>query len=290
LAAGMPQFLTVHDQTIWSERIHKEASTARTRNEFSVRNAVSILDVPKQFKPGHIDPSSKSHAEKFNPRKVGWDPKGQVATEFRRCIDRQTAGSRERHQFPDTMYQEVGWSQGQSGDPQQRAEPYGSNPSKLGIGWLQKDGHGLLMALAGKKEDPDRVYEEAHAPRQARGVGGVRERHRAAPFGTSVPTAEFPASEAAPARSRSAASLGAPEAGGRNAQAQRSSSVSATDSLRELAHQEAALNGAMRHSSKFLNRHKSNQWYHPLCNSDVAIFADHYNKCLGVQLYAKQGR
>lgn len=303
----MPKALfLVSDQILWEQRIHKESINAKARNDFSLRNAVSVEGVPKKFKPGHLDPSNPSYqATAFDPAVLGWDPKGPVAQEFRRCMTLQVAGPRERHQFPETCQQEHGWIQGiSSGSVRDRSEPAGSNPTKLGIGWLQKDGHGGVLASAHcKTPDVSSIMEAERTPKPRRSrEGNVREELGAPPFATSVPLARFPGSRAALPASEV---VGATARGGGASPASRSQSSSlasagtkrcqSTPTLHGAAalrpetflNGEASMDRAMDQSRRFLNRHRDNEWYHPLSNSDVATFADSFTKCWGRQLYGK---
>merc|ERR1712151_53978 len=113
---------------------------------FSIRAAVSVPDVPGEFKPGHVDPTRKQ--ARFDPEKAGLT--GPQAREFRRSINSERVGPREKHQFPESCMQEIGWCQGTSGPVVDRSEPAGSNPSKLGLGWQNSDGHGTIAREAAK--------------------------------------------------------------------------------------------------------------------------------------------
>jgi len=75
-----------------------------------LRGAVSREEVPVKFKHGHIDPSKERLNKKgFEPQEYGWDPQGELATEFRRCRKRATAPPTNRFLFPETTAQENGW-------------------------------------------------------------------------------------------------------------------------------------------------------------------------------------
>lgn len=111
----MPAFGEVNtpaDQLIWRQLIAKEKELARSapRSGFSLRCAVNREEVPVRFKPGHIDPSQKN-TKGFDPKAYGWDPQGELATEFRRCRKRSTAPPTNRFLFPETTAQENGWCQ-----------------------------------------------------------------------------------------------------------------------------------------------------------------------------------
>mmetsp|Transcript_66933 Transcript_66933/g.139757 ORF Transcript_66933/g.139757 Transcript_66933/m.139757 type:complete len:295 (-) Transcript_66933:225-1109(-) len=290
-------FLTVADQILWEQRIHKESINAKARNDFSLRSAVSYMGVPGQFKPGHVDHSKDKQPLTFDPATLGWDLNGPTAKEFRRCINRQTAGPRERHQFPETSQQEHGWSQGiGSGTVVGRSEPSGSNPTKLGIGWNQKDGHGGVLAMA-RCKTPDvteLMEQQLRAPPRRSKEGNVRAEVGAPPFGTSFPVAKFKGGEASSSKAPSVAVGSSARRGGltKTESAPTLATSKATRPIgaqrdEQFLSQEACLNTAMKESRRYLNRHDDNQWYHPLSNSDVAAFADNFTKCWGKQLYGK---
>merc|ERR1711959_367868 len=81
------------------------------RSGFSLRCAVNREEVPVRFKPGHIDPSQAKICKDFDPKAYGWDPQGELATEFRKCRKRSTAPPTNRFLFPETTAQENGWCQ-----------------------------------------------------------------------------------------------------------------------------------------------------------------------------------
>jgi hypothetical protein len=113
----MPGFGDVNtpaDQLIWRQLIEKEKQGARNapKSGFSVHGAVRREEVPAMFKPGHIDPSkARLNTKGFDPKAYGWDPQGDMATEFRRCRKRATAPPTSRFLFPETTAQENGWCQ-----------------------------------------------------------------------------------------------------------------------------------------------------------------------------------
>lgn len=274
---------TAADHILWSQRIQKEGINAKTRPEgFSVRAAVSVPDVPSKFKPGQMDPREASGAG-FDPRTIGWDPKGTMTTEFRRCMNQQKACPRERHMFPETCQQEIGWIQAQRGKLQQRSEPAGSRPTRLGIGWLAKDGHGGVMAAAAEKASNDSCVvlptEVANKKIRKSKDGNVREELGVPPYATYVPCAQWEnMAPPSPSRTNSKHKDGL----------QKYSSLPAlqVDSTKRFVSQERALETALARSRQFLNG-PQNHWYKPLSNSDVAQFADAYTKAWGSGLYCK---
>ncbi|CAK8996548.1 unnamed protein product [Durusdinium trenchii] len=265
--------LTAADHILWTQRIHKEEINARSRPDgFSVRAAVSVPDVPRKFKPGHMDPREASGGG-FNPATLGWDPTGPVTKEFRRCMNQHTAVPRERHLFPETCQQEIGWIQGNCGKLAHRSEPAGSKPTRLGVGWLMK-------AL--------QVDPECPKTRKSKD-GNVREELGVPPYAISIPCAVWPETVNPPSKSPSSRTRSRKLTRAGENQMRRGGSMpnlqDLPDSERFIA-QEAALGKAMDRSRRFLNC-PSNHWYKPLSNSDVAKFADAYSKAWGVSLYGK---
>lgn len=111
----MPAFGEVNtpaDQLIWRQLIQKEKEIQYNapRSGFSLRCAVNREEVPVRFKPGHLDPSqARLNTKGFDPKAYGWDPKGDLATEFRRCRQRSEQPPAYRSLFPETTAQENGW-------------------------------------------------------------------------------------------------------------------------------------------------------------------------------------
>lgn len=106
-------------------------------HNFSVRAAVQIPDVPLKFKCGHQNPfdADVGDVRGFVPEEHGWDPHGEDSKEFRRCIDRQTAGSRFRYPCPVTANHEHGWLQAPTGNEAERVRV---KKCRMGIGWPNK--------------------------------------------------------------------------------------------------------------------------------------------------------
>lgn len=299
--------LTVNDGILWAQRIQKESINARSKPSggFSVRACVGgVPDVPRQFKPGHVDPTSKEIGTDFDPAKVGWDPNGTMAREFRRCLNLQSAGPRERHQFPETSAQEHGWLQARAGQFANRGEPMGSYTEK-GIGWVAKDGHGGFLASdeifsAERASAAAAAQEKARTevkPRKSKD-GNVREELGVPPFATSRPIAKFE-EQSGPRRSEKKARVRKDGASGRSKPSepasegsrQRSSSLPSLskDPVRKFEHREEAVVASLERVRHYMNRHQAHgtKWYRPLSNSDVATFADEYTKAWGVGLYSK---
>ncbi|CAE7657764.1 Epn2 [Symbiodinium pilosum] len=293
--------LTAADHILWAQRIQKEEINAKSRPDaFSVRAAVSVPGVPTKFKPGHMDPREASGSG-FSPAALGWDPASTMTTEFRRCMNQQSAGPRERHLFPETSQQEIGWIQGNCGKPAQRSAPAGSEPTRLGVGWLMKDGHGgPINKLAAERADdaPMVLSTERQHPRNRKSKdGNVREELGVPPYATSISCAIWPDDSPAEesvgnrssrsSRSHRSKSQSKLQVAGRSQMHRAGSQPTLQESVRRhFAVQEQALGQAMDRSRKFLNC-PTNRWYQPLSNSDVAKFADAYTKAFGVGLYAR---
>jgi len=121
LPSKMPAFgeiNTPNDQLIWRQLVTKERDFAamKPKSGFSLRCAVAREEVPVHFKPGHIDPS-KPNVKGFDPKAYGWDPKGELATEFRRCRTRSSAPGTKRYLFPESTAMENGWCQKEGKHP-----------------------------------------------------------------------------------------------------------------------------------------------------------------------------
>jgi hypothetical protein len=314
--------ITAKDQILWTQRINKElAINGKARNDFSVRSCVTSEEVPMKFKPGHVNPlKDKVPGGVFDPCSLGWKPDATITKEFQRCMKNQAGIPRERHQFPESRYQELGWAQSAPGKPEERSAPAGSNPTKLGIGWCNKDGHGgpitkkaaidadkpefqaYILQLMEKEKIPKprsskdgNRREELGIPPYASDTGGTvcppeqhkgsrsqaggrssRSRKSEARKGSSAAAAA--AAAAVPPRSTSLPSLGKqqPQLG-----------VGMADADARLGSQEEEVRQAMENARLYLNRHRRNQWYHPLSQSDVANFANAYTICWGRCLFHK---
>jgi len=290
----MPGGLTSQEQITWTQRIRKEeAVNGKASNNFSIRAAVSVPDVPSKFKPGHQDPRHAMKAgETFDPQSLGWAATSSMVHDFRKCMARQTAGPPERHQFPESHGQEIGWctdlARGQQSAPNDRSAPAGSNPSKLGIGWLQKDGHGMLAKLcaASAPIDMARVtYEQKPKPRISKD-GNPREEMNVPPYATTCGAQERAAARKDMRRLQrdpSATNLERQRAAPTPHQLQRTESLPHMHLScdEQLTQQEALVAEAMHRQRHFKQRCEKNKNYHPLSQSDVALFADEYAKSNG---------
>lgn len=106
--------LTIEGAKLWEDAIKKERVARRplSIDRFSVRNAVTVQQVPTKFKPGHLLPQqlAKDGARGFLPADFGLDPNGVEAKEIHRVIREQSAGPRARTLLPQTCFQDVGWA------------------------------------------------------------------------------------------------------------------------------------------------------------------------------------
>jgi len=285
----MPQqFLTTKEHILWSQRIQKEEINAQARKHgFSVRSAVTVADVPTKFKPGHLNPTDATDDEYFDPSTLGWDPQNPMAKEFRRAMKSQRAGPRERHQFPESTQQDLGWLQAHGGSLGERSGPSGMNPTRQ-FGWVEDPAQAL------DPEDLKRRAEQLQKviPRMPKD-GNIREKFSAPPFATisskarQIAKEKHGATSCATTAKSSRLNTGASRASG----LQRSSSLPASkedDSLSKFTNLENSMSSALDHSRRFWNRQSDNRWYHPLSNSDVALFADSYTKSWGVNIYKLQ--
>merc|ERR1740121_1161669 len=131
------EVLDVPGSLLWSQRISKgEKVNAAVNPSFSLRNAVTVLDVPSKFKPGHVNPAvDKDNMKRWDPADNGWDPSSAEAREFRRCLNTQTGGPRGFEAYPVTSSQELGWFLSAAGAPGDRVR---RQKGRLGFGWQPK--------------------------------------------------------------------------------------------------------------------------------------------------------
>lgn len=122
---------------LWTQRISKEEKVnACIKPGFSLRNAVSVVDVPAKFKPGHINPARDGDSlKRWDPADNGWDPCSAEAREFRRCLNSQTGGPRGFEAYPVTSSQELGWFLSAAGAPGDRIR---RQKGRMGFGWQPK--------------------------------------------------------------------------------------------------------------------------------------------------------
>jgi len=282
---------------LWAQRIGKEAINARSRpGGFSVRAAVSVTDVPTKFKPGHMDPREASGAG-FEPEVLGWEPQGKMSTEFRRCINQQTAGPRERQLWPETCQQEIGWILGIAGKTGARSEPAGMKPTRLGVGWAVRDGiGGPITTKTAEKAGLDGValiadpFVKKKLPPRKSKDGNVRETLAVPPYGTQVPCAVWPEEAAKESSQPSVASNRSGKSSSRPRKTVEKSTSLPVLSRTEFVQQEASLGKAKEKVGQYFNKQGEFAQYRPLSNSDVATFADYYTKTWGVGLYSKAAK
>lgn len=294
----MPQaFLTAKDQLIWTQRIQKEESkkTPVDPNSFSIRSAISHMDVAKRFKPGHID---HGHA----PPNDGFHPDSAPAAELKKRLEHAAAPLRDKVMFPETAYQDHGWYQkdpAHGPERQGRSSIAGALP-RAGFGWnlkpcdvelpeertqgvvkdpyknqgkpVERPPFAFVSPAALKKVREQRaasgntlVRGNAHcgADRRADGLGTLQP--GSSPLGTAGRSASMPA-------------LG------------RGSAPSTSGSEPEDKSTAKSFEKAMERHRIFMNRNPKYSWYVPTSNSDVSLFVDNYTKSFGMPFYGKQSQ
>jgi hypothetical protein len=289
----MPSLLTAKDQEIWTQRIRREegVNTKVNKDGFSVRCAIKSVDVPKRFKPGHVDPTKPETMDGFHPG-------SKHHTDLKQLLVKEQAQLRDKLKWPDTSAQDHGWYQK---DPATGATQPGRSSiagalPRAGFGWVPKP-----------QDEPLPEYDQVPSRKQV-----------------ERPPFAFTSKEALHAVRQKSMERGGPARGGSHAGADRraqslglpSSSpvvVSGHPSLPggsrlTLAGKAAStpslvkskpdanilpeddlegLEAAMKRSRIFMNRHGSYKWYKPLGNSDVSAFVDAYTKCWAKPFYAK---
>lgn len=288
--------ITNQSQMIWSQRIRKEegVNTKVNPGGFSVRAAIRSVDVPKRFKPGHIDPTRANSTG-------GFDPNSKLAAEVHSRVEESRVPLRDRIMFPETCAQDHGWYQkdpAHGPDRGGRTSIAGALP-RAGIGWV---GHELEKLLPGIKAD-----SPAKANQPIVGVYGGEHRHASSEYANALRKVRSQRStEGGTQRSSGhhhsrppkVAVTGHPSLPGGSclAIAGRTASMPALSSRPQQYSSAAAIEQsnsegleiAMERSRMFLNRHpKADLHYKPLGNSDVSAFCDAYTKCWGGQLFGK---
>jgi len=286
-----PDAFTAKDHILWTQRINKElAVNGKANGKFSVRAAITSEDVPMRFKPGHSNPRNMATGS------LGFHPKSKDARQLKSDLHALQAPPRGKYPWPETSYQDHGWDQKDFGS-------FEVSPSGLKTlaGVLPRAGHGWT-------EEPSNDPLPPYEVKVPSGPKAVRER---APYGFFSLEAQRAAQEKADARraARAASTSSLAAAASRDMQKTPSAKSSKAREVAPWLDRSASepdygkllqiaasanrsgaktMDAAMDRSRIFYNRHPKNErWYKPLSNSDVAIFADNYSKCWGVQLYAK---
>lgn len=141
---------TSKGQFLWRQRIAKERAhfSPNKRENFSVRSALRVLDVPSKFKPGHIDPHEKGRVQ-------GLD----AATErsLRADVAAKSRAPNEQLMWPETEQHQVGWhakASGPGGLPyEERGTMFGLAP-RLGLGWRGEKTAGDHAKASGSLQTP----------------------------------------------------------------------------------------------------------------------------------------
>lgn len=314
--------LNTRDQLIWTQRIYKEegVNTKVNPDGFSVRAATSVLDVPKRFKPGHVDHTKP-------PPDEGFEPGSKMKLQLEASLRDKEAPRRDRYMWPDSSYQEHGWFQK---DPARGPEKLGRTsivgalPTTNGIGWRDKRyedkvykkiaPEGLFSLSAAN----DKEYHEAPPPprkggpadrapyafisreamkavmAKAKETGGTHVRggshtgadKRAESVGVigsaTDPTPKMPMT---PSGSKLLAASRSISEGNLGIMSTGSKIKNPDDHICS-----ESFDAAMARHRIFMNRNPKYPWFVPLSNSDVAEYIDHYTKCFGKPYYGKSGR
>jgi len=298
---------------VWADRIRKEQKvhTRINRECFSVRNAVTQQDVPAKFKPGHLNPWTQKGLGGFDPEAIGWDPNGKLSQEVFRVFLTQAHGPRERHLFPETTQEEMGWLLTRATDVSMRKSLAGALP-KCGLGWPDRE---ILAQAPGKtkmKHKPKPKFERPRPPyavttdeaRAAAAENMKKMREDGVLESALSSTAPLPPPAAPPRGSSSLTpqrptpsvlSAAAPSQLSKLSKAESAPALSTVSSCVPPAgetpaflQQEQDLFKALARSKQFQSSH-TGKWYHPLSHSDVAQFADHYTKVWKGQLFHQRG-
>lgn len=282
---------------------------ARSKPGFSIRAAVQVEDVPKKFKPGHVNPSKDVSPDGFVPEKYGWDPAGPDATEFRRCMWFKDAQPRQKYSLPETTYQDLGWIQSSPGPVEERTR---RRKLRYGLGWQCKPPAEWSASSANPpligpptSQDPNTLETvdegavtvlSATAPSRLSATPGSRI-SAAAPLSRVSAAAPLPEQEAA----ASQVSVSAPSAlsaltfCSSSSLPPRSASLPAlkpreVEALR-LEHREKRAVKAYEECREYSNiGQRGHRWSRPLGMTDATSFQDNFCKAtMGVPLY-KFGR
>eukprot|EP00933_Yihiella_yeosuensis_P012613 TRINITY_DN12151_c0_g1_i1.p1 TRINITY_DN12151_c0_g1~~TRINITY_DN12151_c0_g1_i1.p1 ORF type:complete len:315 (-),score=42.53 TRINITY_DN12151_c0_g1_i1:150-1094(-) len=289
----------VRESFLWTQRIEKELKVnGKAQTRFSIRNSVSIPDVPSKFKCGHVDPRDAGGLEGFNPAQHGWDPDGPEAVEFRRCMALQAAGSRHRHPYPETMYQEHGWLLAPSGDPAARMR---HKKIRNGIGWVWKPPDQWSESTAMAPPIPQEHFEALGSALSAVAPSAVS---ATAPIqltqDSAAPSSRVSAAPPAPPQQGSHVSMAPPTSTLSRSAPSAARSVSlpalaastsltylgstqtALDPGTKLKYREKKLTSAMNESREFLNNgYRGFKWFKPLGQTDVTQFSNDFMKATG---------
>lgn len=279
------QVFNVSESQLWAQRICKEDKiNASVNGTFSLRNAVSALDVPAKFKPGHVDPAQELRSlKRWEPADNGWDPSGPEAREFRRCLNSQTGGPRGFEAYPLTSQQEIGWLLSSAGAPGDRVR---SQKCRYGFGWQDKHPSEWSASTA------------CPPPVLARSSSHVSACAPASILSNSPPARESTLGLQPPAPSqlsRCPPPLPPPGAGGSelSSELSRASSVPAfmLHPVDRLGRREAKVSKVMDESTRYLNKGELGRKYaKPLNMTDVTTFDDDFCQAnCGVPLFKTIG-
>lgn len=317
-AAGL---LTAKDQLVWTQRIQKEegVNTKVNPDGFSVLGSISVMDVPRRFKPGHIDPTK-------TPPDEGFEKGSKLRKELEFRLKERDAPRRDRYLWPETAYQEHGWYQkdpARGPEKKGRGTMTGALPTSHGIGWRDTRYEDKVykaiapQGLHSLSAANDKEYHEKPPPPRPVGIGtrppfafvsreaiekvinksnetggtvrGNSHCHadrRAQSLG-KIGTATDPTAKAPTAASGTkvlAANRSISE-GALGVMTAGSKIKSADDHICT-----ESFDAAMARGRIFANRHPQYKWFVPLSNSDVSSYIDHFTKSFGKPYYGKSSQ
>jgi len=265
----------VAEALTWQQRIEKEELiNARGVGQFSLRNAVSVVDVPAKFKPGHFDPTVDDKGlKRFDPEENGWDRNGAEAIEFRRCMKRQVAGPRDRQPYPLTSAQEHGWLLAPHGESVDRVR---TKKNRMGFGWEFKHPKDWSASTA----MPPPVPHEACPPKPS-----------ASSLSTSPPPPPIEELTSTVGVAR-ASQVSIATASAVASSLSRASSLPSVlrHPAERLRRREQNIGYAMEESARYMKQgDRGHKYDRAACGTDVTHFDNEFTKAAGVPLYKTLG-
>lgn len=277
---------TVAEALTWQQRIEKEELiNARGVGQFSLRNAVSVVDVPAKFKPGHFDPTVDDKGlKRFDPEENGWDPDGSEAIEFRRCMKRQVAGPRDRQPYPLTSAQEHGWLLAPRGEPADRVR---TKKNRMGFGWEFKHPKDWSASTAMPPPVPHELAAAAAVPAASSSLSACPPKPSASSLSASPPPppVEELTSSVGAARASQVSIATASAVASSLSRASSLPSVLRHPADR-LRRREQSMGFAMQESSRYMKQGDRGCKYDRAARgTDATHFDNEFTKAAGVPLY-----
>ncbi|CAE7467187.1 Eef2k [Symbiodinium sp. CCMP2456] len=122
---------TSKGQFLWRQRIATERShfQPNKKENFSVRSALRVLDVPSRFKPGQIDPADQTGPVQGLDSVTERYLRADIASKLRVPAEQLL--------WPETAQHEVGWLARAHGPglPYEERSTMAGLPPRLGVGW-----------------------------------------------------------------------------------------------------------------------------------------------------------